>query len=298
MDQAIREHDAVLSCLPFHLNLSVAEKVHQAGKHYFDLTEDVLTTSAIQKMSECSEGVMAPQCGLAPGFVGICGAHLAKGFEMLRSMELRVGALPQHPRGLLGYAFNWSAEGVVNEYLNDCEVIQDGQRARVPAMEGLETIVIDGVQLEAFTTSGGLGTLCETYDGRVNHLNYKSIRYPGHGELMRFFFNELYMRDRRSEAGEILVRAKPPVKDDVVYVHVAVEGWKKGKLKREEFVRSYFPKEINSRRWKAISWTTAASVCAVIEMVSQGRLPNRGFLKQEDILLEQFLNTPTGKFFE
>ena len=298
LEEAIAGHDAVLTCLPFHLNLDVAKEVHQAGKHYFDLTEDVPTTTAIREMSKSAKGVMAPQCGLAPGFVGICGAHLTKGFECLRSMELRVGALPQHPRGLLGYAFNWSAEGVVNEYLNDCEVIQDGQRASVPAMEGLETIVIDGVQLEAFTTSGGLGTLCETYDGKVDHLNYKTIRYPGHGKLMRFFFNELYMRDRRTEAGEILVHAKPPVKDDVVYVHVAVEGWKAGKLAREEFVRSYFPKELNGKTWNAISWTTAASACAVIELVSQGSLPHQGFLKQEDISLEIFLNTSTGQFFK
>ena len=298
LEKAIAGHDATLTCLPFHLNLAVAKKVNQAGRHYFDLTEDVPTTTAIREMSESAKGLMAPQCGLAPGFVGICGAHLAQGFERLRSMELRVGALPQHPRGLLGYAFNWSSEGVVNEYLNDCEVIRDGQRAKVPAMEGLETIVIDGVQLEAFTTSGGLGTLCETFDGKVNHLNYKTIRYPGHGELMRFFFNELYMRDRRKEAGEILVHAKPPVNDDVVYVHVAVEGWKQGTLVRDEFVRSYFPREIKSQTWKAISWTTAASVCAVIELVSNGSLPTHGFLKQEDIPLELFLKTPTGKLFK
>ena len=298
LDEAIARHDAILTCLPFHLNLGVAKKVHQAGKHYFDLTEDVPTTSAIREMSGSAKGIMAPQCGLAPGFVGICGAHLAGGFEQLRSMELRVGALPQHPRGLLGYAFNWSAEGVVNEYLSDCEVIRDGQRASVPSMEGLETIVIDGVQLEAFTTSGGLGTLCETYDGKVINLNYKTIRYPGHGELMRFFFNELYMRDRRNEAGEILVNAKPPVKEDVVYVHVAVEGNREGKLVREEFVRSYFPRKIKTRVWKAISWTTASSVCAVIDLVSQGSLPSQGFLKQEDISLELFLNTPTGQFFK
>ena len=179
LKNAIAGHDAILTCLPYHLNLEVAKKVHQAGRHYFDLTEDVPTTTAIREMSGSSKGIMAPQCGLAPGFVGICGAHLAGELEQLRSIELRVGALPQHPRGLLGYAFNWSPEGVVNEYLNDCEVIQDGRRARVPAMEGLETIVIDGVQLEAFTTSGGLGTLCETYDGKVSHLNYKTIRYPG-----------------------------------------------------------------------------------------------------------------------
>jgi saccharopine dehydrogenase-like NADP-dependent oxidoreductase len=145
LKKAIEEHDAVVSCLPYHLNLNIAEAAHIAGKHYFDLTEDVPTTEKVRELAKTSKGLMAPQCGLAPGFIGIVGADLTKGMDKLRSIELRVGALPMHPRGLLGYAFNWSPEGVVNEYLNDCEVIQDGQRARVPAMENLETIVIDGV---------------------------------------------------------------------------------------------------------------------------------------------------------
>jgi len=95
-----------------------------------------------------------------------------------------------------------------------------------------------------------------------------------------------------------LVRAKPPVKEDVVYVHVAVEGRNEGKPVREEFVRSYFPMKVKAKIWKAISWTTASSVCAVIDLVSQGSLPSQGFLKQEDISLELFLNTPTGQFFK
>jgi saccharopine dehydrogenase-like NADP-dependent oxidoreductase len=298
LKKAIEEHDAVVSCLPYHLNLNVAEAVHNAGKHYFDLTEDVLTTEKVRELAKTSKGLMAPQCGLAPGFIGIVGADLTKGMDKLRSIELRVGALPMHPRGLLGYAFNWSPEGVVNEYLNDCEVIQDGQRARVPAMENLETIVIDGVQLEAFTTSGGLGTMCETFEGKVSSLNYKTIRYPGHCELMRFFFNELHMREQRKLSGEILVNAKPPVKGDVVYIHAAIEGWEKDKLKRKEFVRSYRPKKIAEEEWNSISWTTAGSVCAVVEMVANGDLPDRGFLKQESIPLETFFSTQTGSYFK
>ncbi|MEE9258752.1 MAG: saccharopine dehydrogenase C-terminal domain-containing protein [Nitrospinaceae bacterium] len=293
----IKECDAVVTCLPYHLNLDVARAAHAAERHYFDLTEDVTTTQGVLKLSETAKGVMAPQCGLAPGFIGIVGTDMAKRFEKLRSIELRVGALPRHPRGLLGYAFNWSPEGVVNEYLNDCEVIKDGKRATVTSMEGLETIVIDGVQLEAFTTSGGLGTMCETYSGKVEKLNYKTIRYPGHCSLMRFFFNELYMRNKREDAGKILVNAKPPVKDDVVYVHAAVEGWRKGNLTRDEFVRSYFPKEIAGKTWKAISWTTAASACAVVEMVSRGEFPDRGFLKQETISLDTFFNTVSGSHY-
>jgi saccharopine dehydrogenase-like NADP-dependent oxidoreductase len=297
VSEAMKGHDAVVSCLPYNLNIGIAKLAHGHGMHYFDLTEDVPTTKAVIELSETSKGIMAPQCGLAPGFIGIVGASLTPGFETLRSIELRVGALPRHPRGLLGYAFNWSAAGVVNEYLNDCEVIARGRKALVPPMQGLETIVIDGIRLEAFTTSGGLGTMCETYEGRVEELNYKTMRYPGHCGLMRFFFEELYMKERREEAGEILVNAKPPVNDDVVYIHAAVEGVKGGRMSREEFVRAYRPKQIAGRPWRAISWTTAASVCAVVEMVSAGTLPQQGFLKQEDIPLDAFMKTKNGAYY-
>lgn len=290
-------HEAVLSCLPYHLNKGVSSAAHKLGLHYFDLTEDVPTTKHIRDLAKTSKGIMAPQCGLAPGFVGIVGAHLAQEFDKVRSIRLRVGALPQNPTGLLGYAFNWSPEGVVNEYLNDCEVIEEGVHKIVSAMEWLETIYIDGVHLEAFTTSGGLGTMCETYAGRVENIDYKTMRYPGHVQLMNFFFHELLMRENREMAGRILTHAKPPVDEDVVYVHVAAEGWTEGQLKRREFVRAYYPLEIGGRRRTAIAWTTSASVVAVIEMVRAGALPQQGFLKQEAIPLTPYLATRTGNYY-
>ncbi len=204
---ALTGADAVVSCLPYHLNLGVAEAAHDLGVHYFDLTEDVPTTNRVLELSSAGRprNVYAPQCGLAPGLIGIVGSWLAKQFDQIRSIELKVGALPRHPAGLLGYAFNWSAEGVVNEYLNDCEVLRVGHRQMVPAMTEHERVVIGGIELEASLTSGGLGTMCETYEGRVQRLDYKTMRYPGHFELMRFFFDELGLRDRRELAGEILV---------------------------------------------------------------------------------------------
>ncbi len=296
--ETLKPFDAVLSCLPYHLNKDVAGAAHGLGIHYFDLTEDVPTTQAIRKLSETSKGLMAPQGGLAPGFVGIVGAHLANQFDNVRSIKLRVGALPQNPTGLLGYAFNWSPEGVVNEYLNDCEVIEEGQHKWVSAMEWVEAIYVDGVKLEAFTTSGGLGTMCETYAGKIDNLDYKTMRYPGHVDLMNFFFHELLMRERREEAGAILTNAKPPVDDDVVYVHASAEGQTDGRLNRKEFVRAYYPMEISGASRTAIAWTTSASVCSVIEMVRDGTLPSQGFLKQEDINLDAFMKTRTGAFFD
>jgi len=296
--EALKPFEAVLSCLPYHLNVGVAKAAHHLGIHYFDLTEDVPTTQAIRKMSKTAKGLMAPQCGLAPGFVGIVGAHLAKQFDMVRAIKLRVGALPQHPTGLLGYAFNWSPEGVVNEYLNDCEVIEESQHKWVSPMEWVETIYVNGVKLEAFTTSGGLGTMCETYQGRIENLDYKTMRYPGHVKLMNFFFHELLMREQREAAGKILTHAKPPVDDDVVYLHASAEGDSEGKLLRKEFVRAYYPIEISGAVRTAIAWTTSASVCAVVEMVRDGTLPAKGFLKQEEIPLEPFLKTHSGSLYE
>lgn len=294
---ALAAVDGVLSCLPYHLNTSVAKAAHAAGIHYFDLTEDVPTTKAIIELSKTAKGLMAPQCGLAPGFVGIVGADLIAQFEDCRSCKMRVGALPQHPTGLMGYSFNWSPEGVVNEYLNDCEVIEEGQVKWVSPMEWVEKLFIGGTELEAFTTSGGLGTMCETYKDRVPNMDYKTMRYPGHVKLMNFFFHELLMRERRDEAGEILVNAKPPVNDDVVYIHVAAEGRAGGKLLRKEFVRAYYPIEIAGIERTAIAWTTASSVVAVIEMVRDGKLPRQGFLKQEEIPLHEFLATRTGAHY-
>jgi saccharopine dehydrogenase (NAD+, L-lysine-forming) len=286
-----------LSCLPYALNRRIAEAAHAQAVHYFDLTEDVPTTRAIIELGKTARTLLAPQCGLAPGFVSVVAAAQVAAFDNCRTLRLRVGALPQHPTGLMGYAFNWSPEGVVNEYLNDCEVIEEGSRKMVSSMEWIETVYVDGVKLEAFTTSGGLGTLCETFHGVVANLDYKSMRYPGHVRLMNFFFHELLMRERRELAGEILTNAKPPVNDDVVYIHVSAEGMRAGRLQRREFVRAYYPTTVAGAPETAIAWTTSASVVAVIQMVAERQLPQRGFLKQEQIPLDGFLATRTGRLF-
>lgn len=289
--------DAVVSCMPYNLNLPIAKTAYELGIHYFDLTEDVPTTAAIREMARDSKGIMAPQCGLAPGFIGIVGANLAAKFTKLRDIELRVGALPRYPNGLMGYSFTWSPAGVINEYINDAEVIHNGTRKTVSSLDGIEVINIEGQEFEAFTTSGGLGTMCETYEGRVDTLNYKTIRYPGHASLMRFMLYELILKNKRELIEQILTEAKPPVQEDVVYVYAVVEGWKGDHLEREEFYRAYHPIDIDGQHWRAISWTTAASIAAVVEMVAAGSLPQQGFIRQEDIPLDKFMDTVNGSFY-
>lgn len=297
LEKTLPDFDAVASAMPYNLNLDIAKIAHKNGIHYFDLTEDVPTTNAIMELAKTSTAVMAPQCGLAPGLIGIVGAHLAKRFTKLRDIELRVGALPRYPNGLLGYSFTWSPAGVINEYINDAEVIHNGVKKTVTSLDGLEYIQIEGNEFEAFSTSGGLGTMCDTYEGKVDTLNYKTIRYPGHAKLMKFLLYELILKEKRELVEKILTEAKPPVQEDVVYVYAVVEGWKGEEIAREEFYEAYYPIEIDGQHWRAISWTTAASIAAVIEMVADGKLPQKGFIKQEEIDFDAYLSTENGKFY-
>ena len=133
--------DAVIACLPYHLILSVAQVAHTLGIHYFDLTEDVVTTQAIRALGASASAVMIPQNGLAPGLIGMVGAYLAQQFDpgTLRHIKLRVGALPQHPTGQIGYAVNWSPEGLIRQYTSVCDVLVNGKRHQVPALSNPES---------------------------------------------------------------------------------------------------------------------------------------------------------------
>jgi saccharopine dehydrogenase (NAD+, L-lysine-forming) len=165
----------------------------------------------------------------------------------------------------------------------------------VPPLADLETIVIDGARYEAFTTSGGLGTMCETFAGRVDRLDYKTIRYPGHCQLMRFMLQELGLGRQREEAVRLLTDAYPPVREDLVILYAAAEGSSGGRRAREELVRVYRPRIVAGEERTAIAWTTAAGAVGMLELLLEGSLPDAGFVRQEDVALDAFLATSAGQ---
>ncbi|MGB4101310.1 MAG: saccharopine dehydrogenase C-terminal domain-containing protein [Alphaproteobacteria bacterium] len=297
--KTLKNHDAVISCLPFHLTLGVAHAAHAAQIPYFDPTEDVATTAEVLKLAQSARASMIPQCGLAPGVVGIIGAHIARKFDpgTLRAIRLRCGALPQSPTGQLGYAGNWSIEGLIHEYIADCDIIADGTRQKIPALRNEEVLRINGMTYEAFTTSGGLGTMTETFAGQVETLDYKSIRYPGHLTGMRLLLEDLRFRHDPDALIKYIRHALPPDDEDRVLIHVSVQGAIKGRMQTRTLVAQYDPVTIGGQNRPAILWTTATSIAAVIEMVSQGALPQSGFVKQEDIPLPRFLQTTGGAYY-
>jgi saccharopine dehydrogenase-like NADP-dependent oxidoreductase len=285
---------AVLSAAPFDLTTTVAHAAAHAGAHYLDLTEDVASTRVVKALAADANRAFIPQCGLAPGFVSIVAHDLASRFDTLDTVKLRVGALPQFPSNALGYNLTWSTDGVINEYIAPCEAIVDGRRVEVPALEECETLALDGVTYEAFNTSGGLGTLVETLAGRVRHLNYRSIRYPGHAAIMKTLLHDLGLRGRREVLKDVLEHALPGTLQDVVIVFVTVTGRRGGRLEQETWAHKVYAREINGRMRGAIQVTTAASVCAVLDLLADGTLPQKGFVRQEDIALDRFLANRFG----
>lgn len=297
---AVEGQDAVISALSYMFNPGVAAACLEAGASYFDLTEDIETTKAVKKIAKSAkEGqIFMPQCGLAPGFTGIVGHHLAKKFDVIDSVLLRVGALPLYPTNALKYNLTWSTDGLINEYCNPCDAIHQGKNTEVLPLEGTEFFSIDGVRYEAFNTSGGLGTLCETLKNKANTLNYKTVRYPGHRDLAKFLVNELKLGERREILKDILEKAIPITLQDVVLVFCTVTGQRNGQLVQISDARKIYHGIIHGEEWSAIQITTAAGICTALDLHIKGRLPAKGFVRQEEISLPQFLENRFGTYYE
>ncbi|KQS83825.1 MULTISPECIES: saccharopine dehydrogenase family protein [unclassified Rhizobium] len=289
---------AVLSAAPYHLTIAIAEAASKAGVHYLDLTEDVESTRRVKEIAETAQTAFIPQCGLAPGFISIVANDLASRFDTLDSVRMRVGALPQYPSNALNYNLTWSTDGVINEYIEPCEAIVEGQLIEVPALEEREEFSLDGVTYEAFNTSGGLGTLCETLKGKVRTLNYRTIRYPGHAAIMKALLNDLGLRHRREVLKDIFENSLPSTMQDVVIIFVTVSGRKEGRLVQETYANKVYSAVVAGRMMSAIQITTATSICAVLDMLAKGELPAKGFIRQEEISLDAFLKSRFGHHYE
>ena len=291
-------HDIVINALPYHLAVATAGAAAQAGCHYFDLTEDVAATRAIQALAAGAPSAFMPQCGLAPGFIGIVAHHLAQRFDTLHDVKMRVGALPAFPTNALKYNLTWSVDGLINEYCHPCEAIRDGRNIEVLPLEGLEHFSLDGTEYEAFNTSGGLGTLCETLAGRVRTLDYKSVRYPGHQALMKMLLEDLQLKDEPETLKSILRKSVPGTMQDVVLVFVTVSGLRDGQLLQEVFARKIFADRSETAPLSAIQITTAAGLCAAVDLFCSGLLPQAGFIRQEQISLPAFLANRFGSAYQ
>jgi saccharopine dehydrogenase-like NADP-dependent oxidoreductase len=289
--------NAIISSLPFYCNTPIAIIAGENHLHYFDLTEDVATTQVVYDIAKTSDRAFVPQCGLAPGFISIVANDLMQHFPQLKSVKLRVGALPTNVSNALQYSLTWSTDGLINEYGNPCQAIVDGLEVSLLPLENLEEIQIDGLTYEAFNTSGGVGSLVNSYLGQVDDLNYKTIRYPGHCKKIRFLMNDLDLNHDRKTLKRILEHNLPKTLQDVVLVYVSVTGIQNGSVIEKSYVKKFYPKNQFGLNWSAIQLTTACGISAIADIVLNQPNKYKGFVKQEQFTLQELTENRFGQYY-
>jgi saccharopine dehydrogenase-like NADP-dependent oxidoreductase len=287
----LKDVDAVISAGPFAINKNIGAVAAELNIGYFDLTEDVETTEFIRGIE--SNNVMMPQCGLAPGAINICAASLMKEFDHVSEVMMRVGALPRFTTNEMSYYLSWSTNGLINEYCNEADAIYEGKSIKVMPLEGAEKMIIEGESYEAFNTSGGCATMCETFENKVDNLSYKTIRYPGHLNHMKFLFNDLHLKKNKDVLEKLFDKEVPRTTNDVIIFFVKVIGEIEGILQEKTYLRKIYGDD----RFSAIQRTTASGVCSCLEMYFKDQIPKNGFTKQESIVWEDFTANQFGSVY-
>ena len=282
--------DAVISCLPFYLNEHIATCAKDVEAHYFDLTEDVQTTQKIKSLAEQAKTAFVPQCGIAPGFINLLTHHLMGAFDHCKDVKLRVGGLPKYIDNTLKYGLTWSLEGLINQYCNPCPAIEKGVLVMKEALDEIEELVFDGCSYEAFHTSGGVGHLVTHALGKVENLNYKTIRYPGHCEKMRFLIKDLNLNQDRKLLFQILQKSLPQVDDDVLLLYASVSGLIQNEFEEKHYFKKILPTEINGHKWTAMQTATASSVCSAVDLVLSHTGAIHGFISHAWFHFDEFVH--------
>jgi lysine 6-dehydrogenase len=307
--EAMKGCNAVISAVTYSVNLQVTRAALQAGVHVCDLggNNDVVEKQLALDEEARAKGVtVIPNCGLAPGLINILAVTASKGFDTLDSIRLRVGGLPRHPRPPLNYQIVFSVEGLINEYVEQALVIQDGELKHIESMSGLEEIEFPEPfgMLEAFATSGGLSTLPELFAGRVKTLDYKTIRYPGHCERFKtlldlgFATREPMMvggsvKTNREFFADLLGKKLDFGDKDVVLARATITGTREGaeKVLAYEFVDYYDEPASITAMMRATAFPTSITA----QMLAHGTIRERGVKPPEQCVPGDALIDELGK---
>lgn len=215
VQETLRGHTSVMSAIPYYYNGPMARAAIEAGCHFSDLggnTEIVFEQKKLHEQALARGVSVIPDCGLAPGMVNILAAEGIRRLDRAEQVKVFVGGLPQHPEPPLNYQIVYSLEGALDYYTTPSWVLRRGKPIQVDALSEVESV--DFPQpvgtLEAFHTGGGISTLPFAYEGKVDVMEYKTLRYPGHAAVMRPI-RELGLL----ETTPVQVKGKPVVPRDV-----------------------------------------------------------------------------------
>lgn len=295
---AMERHDIALSAAPWPLNGDLARLAVEAGCHYSDLggnTEIVFEQLELDGDARRAGCTLVPDVGLAPGMVDVLAAEGIRRLDDARSVKMFVGGLPQEPRPPLGYQVVYSLEGTLDYYTTPSWVVREGERQRVEALSEVETVRFREVgELEAFHTGGGASLLPWRYEGQVDRLEYKTLRYPGHARIMRAI-RDLGLLDRapvRVDGTEVAPRdvfvacASPritrPDDPDLVALRVVAEGRREGRPARLTW--ELLDREDERTGITAMMRCTGYTLSIVGLMLGRGVLDEPGVFTPDEVL--------------
>ncbi len=294
------EGDILLDCLPGSLAPRMAGLAREHRLHYANLTEYVRETEEVSRIAEGAETGFLLQTGLAPGLINVLALGLFRrfcdrfGVDKVDTISMRVGALPQNAIGPHYYGFTWSPIGVATEYLQPAIVVRDYITTTRRSLTDIRELRVKGLIFEEALTSGGAADLPDALAGRVRHMDYKTLRYPGHWAWVKATlenFSPDEEEDREKRLQEIMERDVPAVKDDLVVIYADVEGFDaQGRRQRLETSRIVEPCIVGGQKLHAIQATTAAGLAESARLLLTGNL--KGVVLQSQIDAEDFMYGP------
>lgn len=281
-DAAVRsqlaDHHAVVSAVPYHFGVAITQAAIDTHTHYVDFGGNPGVVARQLELDGAARAVgvtVVPDCGLAPGLANVLAKHLIEtATEPVESVQIRVGALPQEPVGPLGYQMAFSTAGLINEYAEPCEVIEEGAYTTVDPLTRFEEVAWKRWgPLEAFSTAGGASTMPKDYGGHVRALEYKTLRYPGHGRVfagMRAvgLFSEEGDPSPRQVLIDALERTLPHGAPDLVLVRVSIDAGGQGRTLELE--------DLHDGERSALARTTAFPATALLDLIAGGAIDEPG----------------------
>ena len=248
----MRESDAVMSAIPYYFNMALAECAVEAGVHFCDLggnTEIVFQQKSLADRAREKGVTIIPDCGVAPGMVNILAEHGIRQLDAVESVRIYVGGLPQNPEPPLNYQVVYSLEGVLDYYTTRSWVLRGGERTQVTALSEREPVEFPAPvgTLEAFHTAGGLSTMAFRYEGVIPEMEYKTLRYPGHAEIMETIrdlglldIEPVEVKGLKVSPRELFVtvvgpKLSKPKGKDLLALRVLVRGHKNGRPSERRF---------------------------------------------------------------
>jgi lysine 6-dehydrogenase len=289
--QMLQGHAAVMSAIPYYYNDAMAEAAVDVGCHFSDLggnTEIVFAQKKLHEQAKAKGISVVPDCGLAPGMVNILAAEGIRRLDTTETVKVYVGGLPQNPEPPLNYQIVYSLEGALDYYTTPSWVLRGGKPVQVDALSDLESVEFPRPvgTLEAFHTGGGISTLPFAYEGKIDVMEYKTLRYPGHASVMRpirelglLGLEPIEVKGQSVIPRDFFIAAvRPklykPQGQDLVALQVQVTGLKGGKAAQVGF--RLIDRYDTEHGISAMMRTTGYSLSITGQMQADGRVTKKG----------------------